>query len=79
MGRTVTLTAEVEFDPSEYLSDIDTKDLLEELKDRNEDVHERSTGIIKLNSIQDEIKFEAIKQKFYNIPEHELDEFLSKY
>lgn len=36
-------------------------------------------GIIKLNSIQDQIKFEALKEKFYDISESELDEFLSKY
>lgn len=36
-------------------------------------------GVIKLNSIQDQIKFEALKEKFYDIPESDLDDFLSKY
>lgn len=36
-------------------------------------------GIIKLNSIQDQIKFEALKEKFYDIPESDLDDFLSNY
>lgn len=36
-------------------------------------------GVLKLDSLRDQLKFEALKDKFYNIPENELDEFLSKY
>lgn len=69
--KTITVEAEVEFE--EVLSEISTIDLVNELIDRNAD------GVIKLNSIQDQIKFEALKEKFYDIPESDLDEFLSKY
>lgn len=69
--KTITVEAEVYFE--EVLSEISTIDLVNELIDRNAD------GVIKLNSIKDQIKFEALKQKFYDIPESDLDEFLSKY
>lgn len=68
-----TITVESEVDLEEFISDISTIDLVNELIYRNAD------GVIKLNSVQDQIKFEALKQKFYDIPESDLDEFLSRY
>lgn len=68
-----TITVETEVDFEEVLSEISTIDLVTELIDRNAD------GVIKINSIQDQIKFESLKEKFYDIPERDLDEFLSKY
>ncbi len=68
-----TITVEAEVYLEEVLSEIDTIDLVNELIDRNAD------GVIKINSIQDQIKFEALKEKFYDITESDLDEFLSKY
>lgn len=66
--RTITVEAEVD------LEDIDTEDLVQELEDIGSQV-----GVIELHSVKDRCKFEALKEKFYDIPEHELDEFLSKY
>lgn len=47
--------------------------------DFEEIAEQEGYGIIKLNSIKDQCKFETIKEKFYDIPEDELDEFLSRY
>lgn len=74
-----TITVEAEVNVYDVLSEIDTKYLVEELKERGEYTDTSGSGIIKLNSIQDQIKFEALKEKFYDIPESDLDEFLSKY
>lgn len=74
-----TITVEAEVHVYDVLSEIDTKYLVEELKERGEYTDTSGSGIIKLNSIQDQIKFEALKEKFYDIPESDLDEFLSKY
>lgn len=41
--------------------------------------NEYGYGIIKLDSVKDQCKFEAIKEKFYDIPESDLDDFLSRY
>ena len=41
--------------------------------------NEYGYGIIKIDSVKDQCKFEAIKEKFYDIPESDLDEFLSRY
>ncbi len=68
-----TITVEAEVYLEEVLSEIDTIDLVNELIDRNAD------GVIKIIYIQDQIKFEALKEKFYDITESDLDEFLSKY
>lgn len=74
-----TITVEAEVDVYDVLSEVETKYLVEELKERVEYTDTSGSGIIKLNSIQDQIKFEALKEKFYDIPESELDEFLRKY
>lgn len=75
--KTITVEAEVEI--LDILSELDTKDLIDELLERGENIPSGNKGIIELNSVQDQIKFEALKQKFYDIPEADLDEFLSRY
>lgn len=67
------ITTEVEIDVCEFIDEIDTYDLVDELIGRD------YKGIIKLDSVKDQCKFEAIKEKFYDIPESDLDEFLSRY
>lgn len=74
-----TITVEAEVHVWDVLPEIETKYLIEELEERGEYEPMPDNGVIKLNSVQDQIKFEALKEKFYDIPESDLDEFLSKY
>lgn len=73
----------IDVDIEDHLGDVSTQDLVEELKSRDE--YGTATGksqvysILGAESLQDVIKVEAFLLKYKDIPESELDEFLSKY
>lgn len=54
------------------------KELNEELKIDAETTN-RIYEFLQLKSVRDKLKFEAFMNKFHNVPESELDNFLSKY
>lgn len=79
------LTVDAEIDVYDIIGDIDTQDLIDELKNRKKDIKdliEHKTMLYKLcrvESVQDAIKIDAIIQSYKKIPEPDLDKFLNQY
>ena len=73
-----SISTEVEIDVIDIIDQIDTNDLVEELKHREYPMGDLQ-DLTKAESIQDIIKLEAVLAKYKDIPESELDEFLNKY
>lgn len=78
---------DVEIEVGDIIGDIDTKDLIDELRARGTSVfdfeEEKTKAILGLAgqdlNLRNLLKMEAILEKFDRIPESNLDEFLSKY
>lgn len=85
--------ASIDVDIEDYLYEVSTRDLEEELRTRNDlspDVKKRLKldepfrmqeimADLGIDNIPDVCKFEHFMKKFRNIPENEIDDFLNKY
>lgn len=85
--------AYVNIDIEKHLDEVNTRVLINELKERNltkadrkeidkwkiQDDMQEAMDLLKIRSLRDVVKFEAFISCFRDIPEAELDEFLSKY
>ena len=69
---------EVDIDIEDHLDEVDTDDLVRELKSRGED-GKIISSIMGASSLRDISKIEAFIDKFKDIPESELDDFLNRY
>lgn len=80
-----TINASVDIDVDDIIGDIDTQDLIDELKSRKENVsdlieHKKMLyKLCKVDSVQDAIKIDAIIKCYKDIPESDLDQFLSRF
>lgn len=77
------VSVDVDIDIEDYIDEISTEDLIEELKSRKADPSiYKSIDVYKIfgaESLQDVIKVEAFLKKYKDVPESDLDSFLDKY
>lgn len=85
--------AYIDIDIEDHLDEVDTIYLINELKRRKaskeemkeinrwkiDDEKQEAMQLLKVNSLREVVKFEAFIKVFRDIPETDLDEFLSKY
>lgn len=80
--------ASIDIDIEDYLDEVDTKYLIEELKSRKEykeggagleDIVQDDVVKILTDNLADEMKLEEFLSKFKSIPQAELTEFLNNY
>ena len=85
--------AYIDIDIEDHLDEVDTIYLINELKRRKvsqeeakeinkrkiDDDKEEAMRLLKVNSLREVVKFEAFIKVFRDVPEAELDNFLSKY
>lgn len=78
---------EVDIDIEDYLDEVDTSDLIEELKSRKDrkdyngldSITQEDMVKILTDNLADEMKLEEFLSKFKNIPQAELTTFLNNY